>query len=205
MSDKERIPIFPTRMNLTIMNARLKSAERGHRLLKQKSDALLMRYRAIQSQLATEMHGIREMLSEAHLLFSQAEFLGANIDLFLHECNKHPLEIDTQTETVSGIVLPTFRLQRVAGNSMRDPMFLEKSAQALVKCRNKYILILEKMLSISSLKNSFQILDEVLKKTNRRVNALEFFLMPRVQNSIDYINSELDEIDREDFYRLKKV
>ncbi|KAG0433940.1 V-type proton ATPase subunit D [Dictyocoela muelleri] len=205
MSDKERIPVFPTRMNKTIITGRLKSAERGHKLLKQKSDALLMRYRTIQSHLNTEMHGLQEMLSEAQFLLSQAEYLGANIDLFLHESNKHPLEIETKTEIVSGIVLPTFQMRRSSNSSMKDPLFLEKSSQALVKCRNKYILILEKMLSIASLKNSFIILDEVLKRTNRRVNALEYFLIPRLQNSIDYINSELDEADGEDFFRLKKV
>jgi V-type H+-transporting ATPase subunit D len=49
------------------------------------------------------------------------------------------------------------------------------------------------------------ILDEVIKVTNRRVNALEHILIPRTENTIKYINSELDELDREEFYRLKKV
>jgi V-type H+-transporting ATPase subunit D len=48
-------------------------------------------------------------------------------------------------------------------------------------------------------------LDEVIKVTNRRVNALEHVLIPRTENTIKYINSELDELDREEFYRLKKV
>ena len=51
----------------------------------------------------------------------------------------------------------------------------------------------------------FVILDEVIKVTNRRVNALEHVLIPRTENTIKYINSELDELDREEFYRLKKV
>jgi V-type H+-transporting ATPase subunit D len=49
------------------------------------------------------------------------------------------------------------------------------------------------------------ILDEVIKVTNRRVNALEHVLIPRTENTIKYINSELGELDREEFYRLKKV
>jgi V-type H+-transporting ATPase subunit D len=52
---------------------------------------------------------------------------------------------------------------------------------------------------------AFVILDEVIKVTNRRVNALEHILIPRTENTIKYINSELDELDREEFYRLKKV
>jgi V-type H+-transporting ATPase subunit D len=54
-------------------------------------------------------------------------------------------------------------------------------------------------------KTAFVILDEVIKVTNRRVNALEHILIPRTENTIKYINSELDELDREEFYRLKKV
>ena len=49
------------------------------------------------------------------------------------------------------------------------------------------------------------ILDEVIKVVNRRVNAIEHVIIPRTENTISYINSELDEVDREEFYRLKKV
>jgi len=49
------------------------------------------------------------------------------------------------------------------------------------------------------------ILDEVIKMTNRRVNALEHVVIPRLENTISYINSELDEMDREEFFRLKKI
>ena len=49
------------------------------------------------------------------------------------------------------------------------------------------------------------ILDEVIKTVNRRVNAIEHVIIPRTENTIRYINSELDEVDREEFYRLKKV
>lgn len=55
------------------------------------------------------------------------------------------------------------------------------------------------------MQTAFVILDEVIKVTNRRVNALEHILIPRTENTIKYINSELDELDREEFYRLKKV
>jgi len=56
-----------------------------------------------------------------------------------------------------------------------------------------------------SVQTAFVILDEVIKVVNRRVNAIEHVIIPRTENTIKYINSELDELDREEFYRLKKV
>ncbi|KAJ3334765.1 H(+)-transporting V1 sector ATPase subunit D, partial [Kappamyces sp. JEL0680] len=52
---------------------------------------------------------------------------------------------------------------------------------------------------------AFVILDEVIKITNRRVNAIEHVIIPKIENTIKFVTSELDEQDREEFFRLKKV
>jgi V-type H+-transporting ATPase subunit D len=58
---------------------------------------------------------------------------------------------------------------------------------------------------IATLQTKFITLDEVIKVTNRRVNALEFVVIPRIEFTINYIDKELDEESREDFFRLKRV
>jgi len=63
----------------------------------------------------------------------------------------------------------------------------------------------KRLVELASLQTAFTILDEVIRATNRRVNAIEHVVMPRLDNTIKYIMSELDEMDREEFFRLKKV
>merc|ERR1719369_2154003 len=60
-------------------------------------------------------------------------------------------------------------------------------------------------MALASLQTSFITLDEVIKITNRRVNAIEHVIIPRIERTLAYIISELDELEREEFYRLKKV
>lgn len=62
-----------------------------------------------------------------------------------------------------------------------------------------------KLVLTEPIQTAFVILDDVIKVVNRRVNAIEHVIIPRTENTIKYINSELDELDREEFYRLKKV
>jgi len=64
---------------------------------------------------------------------------------------------------------------------------------------------LDDLVLLASLQTSLRTLDEALKITNRRVNALEFVVIPKLENTITYIKSELDELEREDTYRIKKV
>ena len=61
------------------------------------------------------------------------------------------------------------------------------------------------MIKLASLQTAFLTIDEALKVTNRRVNALENVTIPRIEGTLAYINKELDELEREDFTRLKKV
>lgn len=74
-----------------------------------------------------------------------------------------------------------------------------------MKAQEKYKKYLELLVAIASLQAQFSVMERELKLTNRRVNALEFVVIPRIEKTIKWIQSELDELDREDFYRLKCV
>merc|ERR1711951_196560 len=71
--------------------------------------------------------------------------------------------------------------------------------------RENYKKAIQLLVELASLQTSFVTLDEVIKITNRRVNAIEHVIIPKIERTLAYIVSELDELEREEFYRLKKV
>lgn len=75
----------------------------------------------------------------------------------------------------------------------------------ILACKEKFGEYLKALIKIASLQTSFLAMDEALKVTNRRVNALENVTIPKILTTISYINRELDELEREDFTRLKMV
>ena len=77
--------------------------------------------------------------------------------------------------------------------------------QAITKARERFSRYLKLLVDIASLQTQFVTIERVIKVTNRRVNALEFVVIPKIETTIKWIESELDELDREDFYRLKCV
>merc|ERR1712078_445224 len=75
----------------------------------------------------------------------------------------------------------------------------------IVAVRDKFTILLDKLIKLASLQTSFVTLDEAMKVTNRRVNALENVTIPKIEGILKYIERELDELEREDFTRLKLV
>jgi len=82
---------------------------------------------------------------------------------------------------------------------------LSRGGQQMKKLRDNYEKAIEVLIELASLQTSFITLDEVIKATNRRVNAIEHVIIPKIENTVRYIISELDELEREEFFRLKKV
>ena len=90
------------------------------------------------------------------------------------------------------------------GAALVDLTGLSKGGQQITKARSTFAKAVDVLVQLATLQTSFVILDEAIKVTSRRVNALDTVVIPKIVNTVEYIKSELDELEREEFFRLKR-
>ncbi|KAH6571878.1 hypothetical protein BASA60_006922 [Batrachochytrium salamandrivorans] len=183
-----KFSIFPTRMALTTMKSRLKGAHTGHSLLKRKSEALTRRFRDILKKIDEAKRKMGKVLQVASFSYAEVKYSTGDIGYQIREGVKTAqLKVKANTENVSGVMLPTFDMV-VDGQNSNELTGLGRGGQQVQKCKDTYQKSVQILVELASLQTAFVILDEVIKVTNRL-----------------FITSELDEQDREEFFRLKKV
>ncbi|KAF3938137.1 hypothetical protein ABW19_dt0209980 [Dactylella cylindrospora] len=203
-----REAVFPTRQSLGIMKAKLKGAETGHSLLKRKSEALTKRFREITRRIDEAKRKMGRVMQIAAFSLAEVTYAtgGGGFGYQVQESVKSArFRIRSKQENVSGVQLPAFESYITEENNDFGLTGLGRGGQQVQKCRDVYGKAVETLVELASLQTAFVILDDVIKIVNRRVAAIEHVIIPRTENTIKYINSELDELDREEFYRLKKV
>jgi len=202
----DRIAIFPSRGAQTLMKGRLKGATTGHRLLKKKADALQLKFRSILKKIIETKQVMGDLMKEASFSLAEAKFAGGGDfnQAVLQNVNKAQIKIKTKNDNVAGVNLPVFETYQDGADSY-ELAGLAKGGQQLKKLKANYQKAISLLVELASLQTSFITLDEVIKITNRRVNAIEHVIIPRIERTLSYIISELDELEREEFYRLKKV
>ncbi|KHJ78487.1 ATP synthase subunit D [Oesophagostomum dentatum] len=101
-------------------------------------------------------------------------------------------------------MLPVFEAN-AEGPDAYDLTGLGKGGANIAKLKKNYNKAIELLVELATLQTCFITLDEAIKVTNRRVNAIEHVIIPRIENTLTYIVTELDEMEREEFFRMKKI
>lgn len=196
----------PTRMNQQIFKVKKKAAESGHKLLKKKADALKVKFRDYAKQIAETKATMSSDASGAYFSLTQAEYAAGNFKQKVAEGTMSArIRVGAGVDNVAGVKLPVFTPFETGVAADNQSLGLVGGGKKIVAVREKFSHLLHNLIKLASLQTSFQTLDEALKVTNRRVNALENVTIPKIQGVLDYILRELDELEREDFTRLKLV
>jgi len=199
--------VVPTVTVLGQMKIRLLGATKGHALLKKKADALTLRFRGICKDIIEKKQNMGSIMRDSFFAYTNAVYAaGDGIKHTVYDnVETASVRVSGGLDNVAGVKIPKFAMYTVPGDSKMDLAGLGRGGQQLQSCRKAYLAAVETLAALANLQTAFYTLDEALKTTNRRVNALENVVKPKIDNTITYIKGELDELEREEFFRLKMV
>ena len=148
---------------------------------------------------------MKDYMKQASFSLVSAKYSAGEISHVVTQNVKNStFKVKLTQENIAGVRLPVFT-QSHQDIRLQDLTGLSKGGQAVSNARQQYLKALESLVKLASLQTAFLNLDTVIKITNRRVNALEYVVIPMTQATIKYIESELDESEREEFFRLKLI
>ncbi|RQM24522.1 hypothetical protein B5M09_001392 [Aphanomyces astaci] len=177
----------------------------GFELLKKKADALKMRFQLMLREIQKTKMAMSQEASDAFFSLSQAQYAAGDFrHKVVESVTTAEIRLENRIDNVAGVKLPVFTEVETSRDKAEN-IGLTGGGGKIQNCREKFRVLLKALVKLASLQTSFVTLDEALKVTNRRVNALDNVTIPRIDKVIDYIVRELDELEREDFVRIKKV
>lgn len=198
--------LAPTRMNMLMLKGQIKLASDGVSLLKGKRDALMQ-------ELLTRARQLRDMRNELHKRGREAmasiamarAMRGTPEIKSAAVAGRRDLAIDVKTEKVWGLNLGTIDLNDVVRPANRRGVGMLDTSAHVHEAGQMSEHMLEQLLLCAPLERNLQLVGEEVKKVSRRINALEEYLLPKLRGQLRQIASVLDEREREDTFRLKKI
>ena len=152
------------------------------------SPTVQVRFRDICKVIYDTKVGMADQSAAAFFSLTEAEYAAGNFRNKVLESNMTAtVRVTSRTDNVAGVKLPVFG-QYDTGVVSNDNLGLMGGGRKIAQCREKFSDYLKALVKIASLQTSFLAMDEALKITNRRVNALENVTIPKIVRTIDYIN-----------------
>lgn len=193
-----------TRMELLRLKKKKGLAFKGHKLLKEKRDALIGEFFKLIDDLNESMTKAEEKLAKAYKSLILAQALSGYSEVKLAaESNDKTLDLKGDIRTIMGVKVPTFETEHIQGSS-RGYSLISSSVE-LDKAAGDFEEALKTIVILAELEATAQKLAEEIKKTKRKVNSLEQIVIPHIDNDIVMITMRLEEMERENFARLKVI
>ena len=199
--------VNPTRMELTRLKKRLKVARRGHKLLKDKRDELMKQFLELVRKNKELREKVEEMLMKVHdnFLIARAVMSSEILEEALM-FPKQSVSLDVSIKNIMSVDVPVFDFKtRSEDESNIYPYGFATTSGELDGAIGTLSEVLPYMLELAQMEKAAQLLAEEIEKTRRRVNALEYVMIPQLEETIKYITMKLDENERGNLTRLMKV
>jgi V/A-type H+-transporting ATPase subunit D len=198
--------VKPTRMELLKLRKRVKLADKGHRLLKEKRDALISEFMIVIKEYKEARKRVEDNLKVAFYNLLMAEVLLGSRDLEqISGITLRDINLDFMTKNIMGVSVPIMKVDNLIRRvHERGYGFLSTNAKLDDAAKNFEESILS-IVKLAEVEESVRRIAEEVEKTKRRVNALEYIVIPRLKATIKHIEMRMEEIERESFLRLKKI
>ncbi|AMD95765.1 V-type ATP synthase subunit D [Leptotrichia sp. oral taxon 847] len=201
-----KLNVNPTRMELSRLKVRLKTATSGHKLLKDKQDELMRQFIG----LVKENRKLR-LKVEGKLQDSFKDFLlarGVMSDEMLEDAitfSQQELGVDIKTKNVMSVNVPKMTFNQTESKEIAYPYGYAQTSADLDDAIEGLNKVMKNLLELAEVEKSCQLMADEVEKTRRRVNALEYMTIPQLEETISFIQMKLDENERGSITRLMKV
>ena len=198
--------VNPTRMELTRLKKRLAVAARGHKLLKDKRDEMVRRF----MELIKENKRLRESV-EAELGVALRSFLGASLTMSPEDMEVALLypskrfKVHVAKNNIMSVDVPKIEYEELESNHSTYPYGMVNTTGELDVAVDRLAEALPGLIRLAELEKTCNMLADEIEKTRRRVNALEYVMIPQLEETIRYITMKLDENERGNLTRLMKM
>lgn len=200
-----RLNVKPTRMELNNLKERLKTAERGHKLLKDKRDELMRRF----ISLIRENNQLRKEV-ESYLIDNLKSFAVAkslkNSQMVeeLFSIPSKEIELFVEKENIMSVTVPRMHMNITSQNENSEYSYLSSNSEMDDVFATMNSLI-DKLLRLAEVEKTCQLMADEIEKTRRRVNGLEYSIIPNLSETIHHIELKLEEAERANLVRIMKV
>jgi V/A-type H+-transporting ATPase subunit D len=196
--------VHPTRMELLTLRKRRTIAERGRDLLREKLDALMIEFFQFVREIGTLRTKAQDLLAEAYESFVEAQMSMGYVKLEQSSVGvEDRFSIESKSRNVIGVTIPYIQVNVKPLSGF--PYDVYDTSITLDQATLKMAEAVKAIAELSSAEAAVKKLAQAIAATKRRVNSLEYVVIPRMLATIRYIEMHLEEAEREDFFRLKRI
>lgn len=203
----ERMNVNPTRMMLTSLKKRLKTATRGHKLMKDKRDELMKNFLELARENGRLRQEVEKSLAKVYKNFTVASAIMSQE--VMEESLMFPKQgviLDVGNKNIMSVDVPVFTFKTTAEDPTNIfPYGFARTSGELDNAISELADLFLMLLDLAAKEKETALLAAELEKTRRRVNALEYVMIPQLEMTIKYITMKLDENERGNQTRLMKV
>ncbi len=198
--------VKPTRSELIKLNKSIKLATSGHSLLKRKRDGLIKEFFTVLDEAKKSKSEMVDNYKKAILSINLARAVDGTIAVKSASLAlKDKTELDVKTRNVMGVVVPAVKSDFEVKQFGERGYGLISTSSYIDDAAESYEVLLKNIITAAEIENTLRKLLTEIDKTKRRVNALEFKVIPSMKHDASFIRLRLEEMERDDLFRLKKI